>query len=50
MHQSAGLGRVVAKHDGRQDDLGPKDNHGMLKSMATRAAVLADPTHGMVCH
>jgi DDE superfamily endonuclease len=50
MHQSEGLVRFVAEHEGLEEALGHKGKRGMRKSMATRAAFLAAPTHTMVFH
>jgi putative transposase len=48
-HQSESLVRFVAQVGTRPQDLGEKGKRGILRSMATRAAFLAEPTHKLVC-
>ena len=50
IHQAESFVRFVAAHDRLTEDLGQKEKHGILQTMATRAAFLADPTHRVVFH
>jgi len=50
IHRSETLVRFVAERDGIDDDLGTKYVCGALRSRASRAAFLANPTHSIVFH
>jgi hypothetical protein len=50
IHRSASLVRYVAEVAGIADDLGVKYVCGVLRSRATRAAFLSDPSHPIVFH
>jgi transposase len=50
IHKSASLVRYVARVSGVQEDLAEVGKHGLLPSMATRAAFLNDPRHAVVFH
>lgn len=50
IHCSESLVRYVAECSGVRDDLGKKEHHGILRSRASRAAFLREPSHKIVFH
>lgn len=50
IHRSASLVRYVAELAGITEDLGAKRVRGVLRSKASRAAFLSDPSHPLVFH
>jgi len=50
IHQSEGLVRFVAEYSGIEEDLGKKNQRGILKSMKSRAEFLNNPEHRIVFH
>jgi putative transposase len=49
-HRSESLVKYVAEESDIVDDLGSKGKSGILQSMKSRAAFLADPSHRLVFH
>src|SRR4029078_2600013 len=50
IHRSASLVRYVAERSGIDTDLGIKRRSGILRSKASRAAFLSEPSHPIVFH